>query len=1118
MPKSALAVAALSFAAAGLLPAAELSKSDLDFFDQKIRPIFTASCYSCHSHESGKIKGGLVVDSRDGLLKGGDSGPAVIPGDVAKSLLIKAVRHTDKDLAMPPKEQLTAQQIADLEAWVKMGAPDPRVSKVASTKIDLNNEQVKNHWAYKPVQLPAIPEVKNKAWVKSPVDNFILARQEAKGIKPSALADKQTLIRRATYDLTGLPPTPQEVNAFLVDKSPEAFARLVDRLLASPRYGERWARHWLDVARYADTKGERAVRNVETRFPYAYTYRDYVINAFNQDLPYNQFILEQIAADKLPAGKDRSSLAALGFLTVGKRFMNSADDVIDDRIDVVTRGLMGMTVACARCHDHKFDPIPTKDYYSLHGVFNSSVEPDEGPLLRPVQQTPQYADYLKELAKAEAALESFRADNVNSILANLRKRASDYMLAVHDVENGKNTGNLSKPNFYRQRELDPTVSRGWEAEMRQQAKKPEPVFAPWVALATLKDDEFAAKAQPALESVKAKSNPLVFKALSEGGAPKSMKEAAERYGRLFQDVDKEWQDALASHKKTAGPDSSSKLTALPEEAREELRLALYDKDSPANVDVRSIRQLTSLQTQGRENAVIRRVNEVKMNHPGSPDRAMVMEDVPRPRDSFVYVRGDRANRGPVVPRQFMEIIAGTDRKPFTQGSGRLELAKAIADPKNPFTARVMVNRIWLDHFGSAIVPTPSDFGLRSEPPTHPELLDYLASRFVADGWSIKKLHRLIMLSAVYQQKSDDNKAYADIDPGNALLWKMNRRRLDFESIRDTLLAVGGNMDAKMGGRPVDLTTEPFATRRAVYGFVDRLDLPDVFLAFDFANPEMTSAMRYNTTVPQQALFMMNSHFVIEQAKTLAQRPEFKSVTSDEQRVKAIYQVLYQRAPDAEELFAGVQYLKEQNGRKTALAAAESPWKYGYGSIDLQKKQLRTFNPLKGFAKDTWEGPKKVAITLDAQGGKTPAEARLGAVRRWVAPDDGVVTIDGALSAKLGAGGKGVVGRVISSTAGELAKWTTTGKAVATPVARVAVKRGDTIDFLVTSLTDTSEAFAWAPVINLADVNPNEKPSAMHEWNAQAQFSGPPEPGLKGLEPLEKYAQVLLLTNELVFVN
>jgi hypothetical protein len=432
---------------------------------------------------------------------------------------------------------------------------------------------------------------------------------------------------------------------------------------------------------------------------------------------------------------------------------------------------------------------------------------------------------------------------------------------------------------------------------------------------------------------------------------------------------------------------------------------------------------------------------------------------------------------------------------------------------------VMVNRIWLNHFGSAIVGTPSDFGLRSEAPTHPELIDYLAATFMKEGWSIKKMHRAIMLSSVYQQKSDDNKAYADIDPGNSLLWRMNRRRLDFESIRDTLLADSGNLSRAMGGRPVDLTTEPYAPRRAVYGFVDRLDLPDVFLAFDFANPEMTSAQRYNTTVPQQALFMMNSHFVIEQAKALAQRPEFKALSNDEQKVKWIYQQLYQRSPDAEELLAATQFIKEQNGRGSAAeaAAGASPWQYGYGSYDLAKKQLRNFNPLKNFETDTWAGPKKVAVTLDAQGGKTPAEARFNAVRRWVAPEDGVVTIDGSLSTK--GGGKGVIARVVSSTGGEVGRWNCNGKPVHTQVARVAVKKGDAIDFAVGAAIDASESFSWAPVISLTDINPNEKPSTMHEWNAQAQFKGPVESTtLKGLAPWEKYAQVLLLTNELVFVN
>ena len=378
--------------------AAEPTRAQLDFFEGKIRPIFAENCYKCHSPEKGKVKGGLELDWRDGLLKGGDSGPAIIPGDPEKSLLIKAVRYLDENLQMPPKgEKLSEAQIGDLVNWIKMGAPDPRATKPVVSYAS-RSASAKTHWAYQPVKKPAVPEVKTKEWVATPVDAFILAKLEAQGMKPSSPAEKRTLIRRATFDLIGLPPTPEEVQVFLNDTSPKAFEKVVDRLLDSPHYGERWGRHWLDTARYSDTKGQFDRRRESTLYPYAWTYRDYVIRSFNEDKPYDRFIIEQVAADQLTPGSDKSVLAALGFLTLGDHFQGNQNDIINDRIDVVSKGLLGMTVSCARCHDHMFDPIPTKDYYALHGIFASSVEPREKPLLAQPKATPEYEEYLQKRA------------------------------------------------------------------------------------------------------------------------------------------------------------------------------------------------------------------------------------------------------------------------------------------------------------------------------------------------------------------------------------------------------------------------------------------------------------------------------------------------------------------------------------------------------------------------------------------------------------------------------------------------------------------------------------------------------------------------------------------------
>src|SRR5436190_4793011 len=417
-----------------------------EFFENKIRPLFAEHCYKCHSAEAEKIKGGLRLDSPEAILKGGSSGPSLTSGDPDGSLFIKAVRFSDPDLQMPPKKKLSAEQIALLEAWVKMGAPMPQTSRSGPRPLTEVAEARARHWAFQPLQKPVVPEVKLKRWVQTPVDNFVLAKMESKQLRPAFAADRRTLIRRVTYDLIGLPPTDEEVEAFVKDEKTDAYSRLVDRLLASPHYGERWARYWLDLARFADTKGYLA-GGEERRYPFSFTYRDYVVRAFNDDKPYDQFLTEQIAADLLPSSatkasdgtnsisssEDKSSLAALGFLTLGRRFLNNQDDIIDDRIDVVTRGTLGLTVACARCHDHKFDPIPTKDYYSLHGIFASSQEPAELPLLGALRDSPDYHDYLKQKAKIESEIPEYKNKEVAKFRDELRQNVGDYMLVSRDA-------------------------------------------------------------------------------------------------------------------------------------------------------------------------------------------------------------------------------------------------------------------------------------------------------------------------------------------------------------------------------------------------------------------------------------------------------------------------------------------------------------------------------------------------------------------------------------------------------------------------------------------------------------------------------------------------------------
>jgi hypothetical protein len=704
------------------------SPQAVEFFEKNIRPVLIDNCLKCHGPK--RQEGNLRLDTRAAMLKGTDKiGPVIVPGEPGKSRLIKAVEYNG-DVTMPPAAKLNPETIEALTAWVKMGAPWPDGDLVPKP---LTVAEVRaKHWSFQPVKWPDIPTVKNAAWVQTPVDSFVLANLEKQNGTPAPPADKRTLIRRAYFDLIGLPPSPEEVDAFVQDESPNAWATVIDKLLASPRYGERWGRHWLDVARYADTRGY--VFTEERRFPYSYTYRDYVIKSFNEDLPYDQFILQQLAADQLPLGDDKRPLAALGFLTLGRRFLNNPHDIIDDRIDVTMRGLQAMTVGCARCHDHKFDPIPAKDYYSLYGVFASCVEPKELPSLGDPEKTPEYVAFAAELQKRQDAVAKFKEEH---------------------------------------------------------------------------KDELAAK------------------------------------NRKFRD------------------------------------------------------QLTALE---------KKVEEWKVTGTGSPPRAMVLVDAATPINPVVFKRGNPNNRGESVPRQYLEVLAGEQRKPFTQGSGRLELAQAIASKENPLTARVLANRVWGWHFGAGLVRTPSDFGLRGEPPTHRELLDWLAATLMNNRWSIKKLHRVILLSNTYRQSSDVDQKRMNADPENRLFARMNRQRLDFEALRDSLLVTANRLDDKMGGPPVEITKAPFANRRTVYGFIDRQNLPGLFRTFDFASPDTTVPQRHATTVPQQALFLMNSPFVIEQAKAFANRADVAKLTKLEERVGRMYRLAYGRAPDADEVAAAKKFL------------------------------------------------------------------------------------------------------------------------------------------------------------------------------------------------------------------
>jgi hypothetical protein len=772
------------------------------FFEKRIRPVLVAECYGCHSAERvKKVKGGLNLDTREGLRKGGRSGPVIVPGNPSESLLLKALGHGDPTLAMPPKKKLAAAVVRDFEEWVRLGAPDPRTgAKSAYKYIDI--EQGRKHWAYQPPKRVAEPRVKNAAWPRTDVDRFILAALEAKGLKPVADADRRALLRRVSFDLTGLPPTPAEAEAFAADPSPDAFGKVVDRLLASPRFGEKWARHWLDVARYAESTG----KTVNFAYPHAWRYRDYVIAAFNADKPYDQFIKEQLAGDLMKSDDPKVTaerLIAPGFLAIGPRTLNERSglkfelDTVDEQIDVTTQAFLGVTAACARCHDHKFDPIPQRDYYALAGIFRST-ETCYGTVRYINAQRPTPLLPLPKAASPVAAVpRQSRAE---------RKRVEDQIKAVRD-------------------------------------------------------------------------------------STKRMKDPIQKFF------------------------ASGRISLL------QAKLDAYDSDGNPKLLAMGVRDKPA-----RSGFSPPRGGFAGFTYDGT--RAIA--------DSPVYNRGEPDQPGESrVRRGTLQVITRAPLKVGPASSGRLELAEWIASKDNPLTARVMVNRVWLQLFGRGLVPTANDFGLAGRPPTHPELLDRLAYRFTDNGWSVKKLIKHLVMSRVYQLSSTANPDAVEVDPDNTLLWRMTPRRLDAESLRDALLAVSGQLDttppvgsavAKAGEGPVTrfgfggdpiaaAVNDPRNTHRSIYLPIVRDRLPEVLSLFDGADPVLITADRPTTTVPSQSLFLLNNAFVLRAADAAADRLLMgKGAEAD--RIREAFVRFYGRPPMAREQAGAAAFLKAYRAQLT----------------------------------------------------------------------------------------------------------------------------------------------------------------------------------------------------------
>ena len=730
-----------------------------DFFETKIRPLLSNNCFACHSQKAktkGKLKAGLYLDSYKGLINGGDSGSIISPGKPDQSRIVEAILYKNEDMAMPPKGKLPEEQIALMRQWVEMGAPWPGSDNEVVAEAVNNNEPYdwekfrNEHWSFKKIQSPNPPQIKDDSWSKTPIDKFIFSRLKENGLAPNENAPQRTLIRRAYLNLIGIPPTPSQVNDFLNDKSPEAFTKVIDELLKSEHYGERWARHWLDVARYSDGHGGFGDNKA---LPQAWRFRDWVVNALNSDMPYDLFVKKQIAGDLL---EDKDPIPT-GFFVVGPTYNSDGGDpeakaqalaeTLSDRVDTFSRAFLGLTAACARCHNHKFDPITTHDYYSLAGIF-------------------------------------------------------------------KNTRNVDAPV-----------------------------------------------------------------------GDKNQIETHNSWKRAIDELNKNVNQFL---------DSESK------------RLSVNRKEVEKKLPDESKTKLSGIRTE---------IEQLKKSEPPKPGNAHVLAESGS-ADMHVALRGDLRKKGEIAPRSFIEIIEGKDRNKYSNGSGRIELSNSVVAPTNPLTARVIVNRIWGWHFGQGLVRTPSNFGTIGEKPSHPLLLDWLAFNFIKEGWSIKKLHKVILTSSTWQMSSSYNKEKFDKDGDNKMLWRYSPRKLEVESWRDTLLAVTGELDKKIGGSPDGEILN--SKRRTLYATISRTGdrfQSDAFLRlFDFPAAVSTSSKRSSSVVPQQYLFMMNSPFMTARAKYLGKQL-FDSSNNTKTIIESAYQKLYSRPPDNNERDLANKWLGDSPSQK-----------------------------------------------------------------------------------------------------------------------------------------------------------------------------------------------------------
>ena len=1023
-----------------------VDKAGIDFFEAKIRPVLVNHCYECHSAEAKSLKGGLLLDSREAAHKGGDSGAAVVPKNVDESLLIGALRYDSFE--MPPKGKLPDAVIADFMKWVEMGAPDPRDGEVATSTIDY--DEAGRHWAYQPITLPQPPTVERADWPANNIDYFTLAKMEELKLQPVDKAGKRELIRRATFDLIGLPPTPEDVADFLEDESRGAFEKVINRLLQSEHYGERWGRFWLDVARYSEDQAHTFSVTANTN---GFRYRDWVVAAFNSDMPYDKFVRMQIAGDLLGPASSESydHLVALGFFGLGAQYYKNSDaakaaaDELDDRVDTLTRGFLGLTVSCARCHDHKFDPIPTQDYYSLAGIFRSS-KLHNAPLCES-SEVEAYNAGQQQVKSTEEAVKTFLAEEKTTAAETKVGETAKYIETAWRYQTSKASGKpANTAELAQQASVNEFLLKRWINFLQVKNKGKVSALAAWFDLKPAEGGDVAATVPPEVTSIAnefqqyiqelvnvrdgvsttnlvdagdgtarphrlgsprfvspnvTKIRPTagididitgakqLFLVVSDGGNGNSCDhsdwlaptlvgnngelkltelkwKSLDGFGGTKIDLNyegkplnvggKAYENGIGVHapsviaydlpegyqrfKATGGLDNSgsdqggcgqqaavqfSVYTEQPTEGPispgKDVLSVVLGKDGPFAVSDDDLENF--LTGEKRDQLIKLRADFEDAKKTALPMYAVAHSySEAKAEDMRVFVRGNPARQRELAPRRFLRVLAGEDRAHYTNGSGRRDLAEAITRPDNPLTARVLVNRIWQHHFGRGIVGTPSNFGKQGEPPTHPALLDYLAARFIESGWSIKSLHREIMLSSTWQLGTANHEANAQIDADNRFVWRMSRQRLDVEAWRDALLDVSGKLDRHVGGPSTNLA-DANNVRRTVYAKISRHELDNLLRLFDFPDANITSSKRSETTVPQQQLFVLNSPFMVEQAKALAARLHTEEPDSDEARIQRGFQLAYGRPPIEREVEIGLAYLNSEKDPESKLTQWES---------------------------------------------------------------------------------------------------------------------------------------------------------------------------------------------------